>query len=140
MPITDCKITFSDFKFYINKYISAAWQNAWNGELHNKLHEIKPILGEWSPAYREVRRDEVVLCRIRIGHTFFTNSHLLKGEPECVACQCRLTVKHILIECADFVHIRQNYFTQASMRELFREVKSSLILDFLKEINLYKKF
>ena len=129
MPITDCKITFSDFKFYINKYISTAWQNAWNNDLFNKLHEIKPILGEWSPAYRDVRRDEVVLCRSRIGHTFLTHSYLLKGEPipECVPCQCPLTVRHILVECIDFDIIRSNYFNVASIHELFRDVRPSVI-------------
>ena len=76
--------------------------------------------------------DEVVLCRCRIGHTFYTNSYLLKGEPrpECVACQCPLTFRHILIDCIDFSHVRQKYFNKASMRELFHEVKPELILDF----------
>ena len=142
LPITNYKVPYTDNRMYINRYIFTRWQNAWNNAVLNKLHEVKPILGEWPPAYRNIRRDEVVLCRCRIGHTFYTNSYLLKGEPapECIACQCPLTVRHILIDCIDFVHIRRKYFNKASMRELFHDVKPELILDFLKEIQLYRKF
>ena len=43
--------------------------------------------------------------RIRIGHTHLTHCLLLKGEdpPQCKACDCRLTVKHILFDCVDFI-------------------------------------
>ena len=142
LPITDSKIPHSDYKMYVHKYICNLWQNAWNGDVSNKLHYIKPVLGEWTPAYRDVRRDEVVLCRCRIGHTLYTDLYLLKGEPrpECVACQCPLTVRHILIDCVDFAHIRQRYFNQRSIQDLFREVEPNLIFKFLKEIHLFRKF
>ena len=142
LPITDYKVPFSDYKMYINRYIFNRWQDAWNNAVLNKLHDVKPILGEWPPAYRNVRRDEVVLGRCRIGHTFYTNSYLLKAEqrPDCIGCQCPLTVRHILIDCTDFSHIRQKYFNKASMRDLFNDIKPELILDFLKEIRLYRKF
>ena len=41
--------------------------------------------------------------RLRIGHTHLMHSFLLSGDdlPECGTCQCPLTVKHILVECAD---------------------------------------
>ena len=32
-----------------------------------------------------------------------------KDVPTCVACDCNLTVEHILIECGDFAEVRQNY-------------------------------
>ena len=142
LPITDYKVPFSDYKMYINRYIFNRWQDAWNNAVLNKLHDVKPILGEWPPAYRNVRRDEVVLGRCRIGHTFYTNSYLLKAEPrpDCIGCQCPLTVRHILIDCTDFSHIRQKYFNKASMRDLFNDIKPEIILDFLKEIQLYRKF
>ncbi len=42
-----------------------------------------------------------VLARIRLGHTYLTDSYLLKREdqPECVGCACPLTVQHIMIGC-----------------------------------------
>ena len=36
----------------------------------------------------------------------------MTGEdvPRCVACDCDLTVEHILIECGVFAEVRQTYF------------------------------
>ena len=51
-----------------------------------------------------------------------------------------MTVRHILINCTDFSNVRPNYYNKASMRDLFNDVKPEIILDFLKEIQLYRKF
>ena len=50
---------------------------------------------------------EVVLARLRIGHTRITNSYLLKPEkqPYCFRCDAPFTVRHFLLECGDFSHI-----------------------------------
>ena len=129
----------SDLKFYIRKYITSQWQQRWNDQVHNKLHAIKPAIGPWPLCQRGSRREEVVLARIRIGHTHLTHGFLPRGEvqPECVACVCPLTIQHILIECADFLHIRRKYFTAASMKQLFDEVHPSKIISYLKEIQLF---
>ena len=51
----------------------------------------------------------------------FIHSFLLKGEdpPQCTACDCQLTVKHILFECVDFIVSRNRHFSVNSFRELF---------------------
>ena len=58
--------------------------------------------------YRSLRREEVVLTRLRIGHTRLTNSYLLKREdqPFCISCNEPFTVKHFLIDCIEFSHVR----------------------------------
>ena len=51
-------------------------------------------------------RKDVILILLRIGHTRMTHTHkhyLLNEEhPVCIACDCPLTVKHILIECGRY--------------------------------------
>ncbi|GFN79118.1 tick transposon [Plakobranchus ocellatus] len=44
------------------------------------------------------------MCRLRVGHTWLTQSYLLKNEeqPFCNACDSLYTVRHTLIECPDF--------------------------------------
>ena len=42
--------------------------------LANKLYSVKPVLGDWQSSYRWCRKDEVVLCHARIGHTHLTHS------------------------------------------------------------------
>ena len=84
------------------------------------------------------RREERVLTRLRVGHTYITHSYLLKGEavPQCIPCQCPLTVEHILIECIDFNDKRTNYYNYIDLKELFTNVNISVLMDFLREINI----
>ena len=93
---SNLKLPYTDFKPAINKYLLNKWQLVWNTAVDNKLHSIKSILGEWRPAFRADRKEEVVLARLRIGHSFITHSYLLKGEeqPTCVPCDTPFTIKH----------------------------------------------
>ena len=67
----------TDFKHHINQYITSNWQDDWNGAVANKLHSVKPVLGDWQYSYRRCRKDEVVVCRARIGHTHLTHLYIL---------------------------------------------------------------
>ena len=44
---TSFKISFSNLKPSINKYILDGWQTLWNNSFGNKLLEIKPRIGEY---------------------------------------------------------------------------------------------
>ena len=59
-----------------------------------------------------VQKEEVVLARLRLGHTRVTHSYLLLGEeqPQCVGCDAPFTVRHFLLECGDFAQVRNNCF------------------------------
>ena len=109
--------------------------------MNNKLHAIKPTLGEWTPSYGIIRREEVVIARIRIGHTHITHSHLLKGDdpPECISCNEPFTVKHFMTTCSDLQPMRDKYYTVHDMKELFDTIQITSILYFQKEVNLYFK-
>ena len=84
--------------------------------------EIVPDLKNWKvPLLQQTRKDEVIMCRSRLGHARLTHAYLFRNEdpPECIYCACRLTVKDILIECPDFELSRQKYFNCNSLPELF---------------------
>ncbi len=85
------------------------------------------------------RSEEIVLSRLRIGHTRLTHSYGMKCEdaPRCVACDRDLTVEHILIECGDFAEVRQRYFDAESLQQLFQETNVTSVFDFLCEIGLF---
>ncbi|GFW30501.1 RNase H domain-containing protein [Trichonephila clavipes] len=51
---------------------------SWSQQLDNKLHSVKPVIGAWP--VMPMRRNDVKLTRLRIGHTRFTHRHLLFGE------------------------------------------------------------
>ncbi|GFV45659.1 RNase H domain-containing protein [Trichonephila clavipes] len=83
---------------------------SWSQQLDNKLHSVKPVIGAWP--VMPMRRTDVKLTRLRIGHTRFTHRHLLFGEraPECPSCHVSYTVHHILIDCPVFNHHRITFF------------------------------
>ena len=74
LNISDFKIPFTDFKPCINTFLHNMWQMSWNAAILNKLHSIKPSLGEWQQSYRIDHKEEVTLARLRIGHTFITHT------------------------------------------------------------------
>ena len=138
--VTQMKLPYTDLKQGINVYIRRLWQIAWDLQIDNKLHSIRPRVGtNVLPCLS--RREEVVLSRLRIGHTFLTHCFLLKSEPrpECVPCQCPLTVKHLLLECEDTALVRDRYFQANTLRELFDNESHGTVLDFLREVQLYDK-
>ena len=85
LPHARVGVPYSNFKHCINQYILSTWQDDWNGAVANKLHSVKLVLGDWQSSYRRCRKDEVALCRTRIGHTHQTNSYILKKDlpPLC---------------------------------------------------------
>ena len=138
---TSFKIPFSNFKPSINKYILEEWQTSWNNSIGNKLLDIKPTIGEYQSVVRNIRREEVVLARLRLGHTRVTQSYLLQGEeqPQCVGCDAPFTVRHFLLECGDFAPVRNNCFHVDNMKELFQDIHIDSIMTFLRQINLFNK-
>ena len=72
---TSFKIPFSNFKPSINKYILEEWQTSWNNSIGNKLLDIKPTIGEYQSVVRNIRREKIVLARLRLGHTRVTHTY-----------------------------------------------------------------
>ena len=100
----------------------STWQDDWNGAVVNKLHSVKPVLGDWQSFYRRCRKDEVVLCPARISRTYLTHSCILKKDPPpwCEQCQCILKVRHILVECNHLAQTRNYIFGRCGVVESFQ--------------------
>ena len=132
-------VPYSDFKEKSSKYVSDLWKADWEQETENKLREIRPNLS--IPLYSggRDRKEQTVLTRLRLGHTYVTHSYLLRGEepPWCHACDQRYTVKHILLECADLIEVRNCFYSASTLQEVFTNVRPSFIVNFLKRIGLF---
>ena len=109
--VSKCLISYTDAYQYIAQYVRDLWQSE-----SDNPHATKPLIGEQPSAYRCVHRDEVVLSRLKLGHSYVTHSYLLKGAPppECFTCQCRLTINHILVECVEY-NILRFFFSLTTM-------------------------
>ena len=135
------EIPSNNFKPFINNYVLSQWQSSWDTAVFNKLHAIKTNIENGSSAIRNLRREEVVITRLRIGHTRITHSYLLNHEeqPFCIVCNQPFIVKHILIDCIDFLQTRNKYYRANDLTQLFQDVPVDNILSFLKEINIFNK-
>ena len=76
------EIPFNFFKRFSNKYILSEWQKSWDAAAFNKLHAIKPLIGNNPSAIRNIRREDVVITRLCKGHTRFSHSNLLNRKEQ----------------------------------------------------------
>ena len=120
--VSECLISYTDAYQYISQYVRDLWQSEWDTAVNNKLHATKPLIGEQPSAYRSVRRDEVVLSRLKLGHSYLT----------------RLTISHILVDCIEYDFFRlilfENNFT---LTDIFNNVSPNKIISFIKRAGLY---
>ena len=139
--ITASQVPYTDLKPHISSFIANKWQERWSSCPDNKLFKIKPTLGVWPSGFRNSRKEEVVLSRLRIGLTYFSHSYILRQEdpPECTACQKIYSVRHVLIDCIDLGLIRPRFYTVPDMKTLFDTSSVDRILSFVKEVDLFTK-
>ena len=87
------------------------------------------------------RREEVQLCRLRLGHTLATDRYLLcEGcKPRCSRCGGSLTVAHALVSCRHLAPERVRFLgsTSLSVRDILDDLSTHTyqVLQFLDHIN-----
>ena len=123
------------------QYFDKFWQTELSDQINNKLFLLCPDLSQPFPVVGANRKEETVLTRLHVGHTFATHSFLLRGEdpPWCFGCDSPFTVRHILSECMDIYDKRVKYLKDFNLLKIFREINLIYLFKFLKEINLYYK-
>ena len=79
--------------------------------------------------------------QVGLNFDYYALAYLLKREdqPFCISCNEPFTVKHFLINCIEFSHMRRQFFQTNDLRYLFENVPIDNILIFLKHINLFNK-
>ena len=136
----NCTIPYSDLKNAIRNLIKDKWQKNWNLQTNNKLKQIKPIITPWPSI--PCRKTDVLLTRLRIGHSRITHRHLLlrEAEPTCPHCFfSQLTIYHILADCCGLRHLYRQYFKTSlpQLTNLIGEKPHSAIICFLKDAGFY---
>ncbi|XP_073979141.1 uncharacterized protein [Rhodnius prolixus] len=133
----------SDWKSFLRPKIMSQWIRDWElVPLTNKLRNIKSTPMKWVTSCRNTRREEVVLSRLRIGHTLFTHGYIFKREEPPICSECNnvpLTVRHILVECPKYSRARQKCNISSQMEEVLKDDENSVqnTLRFLKDINVF---
>lgn len=128
----------TDIKSRLKHKILEIHNNEWQ-QSHNKLREIQQDNRNPLP-FPKTRRAQVIITRLRIGHTKITHEHLIKktDPPICDICQETVTVKHLLLKCSKYTDERRNLDLPKSISELLGESRTNLekVLNFLDTTGL----
>jgi ribonuclease HI len=142
-PLTK-KRTYSsliDIHRNVSTFCTNEWESEWRRTPNNKLREIKNTTVYWHKPHTYNRKDEVVINRLRIGHSKLSHGHFMrKEEPAmCLTCGELLTVKHLLVQCRNHTEARKRLKMPDNIFEALNPTNENTnkILSFLKQINMY---
>ncbi|XP_015370017.1 PREDICTED: uncharacterized protein LOC107166038, partial [Diuraphis noxia] len=95
----------------------------------------------WKNIANLYRKEEMLLTRLRIGHTRFTHHGYLMSkeeQPRCTTCGVHMTIKHILVECRQTEDARTKHnipeFLYQSLSPNVSVIKQTL--NFIKETEI----
>ena len=139
----------------LKSYVLGKWQSVWNTlDPPTKLHSIKPLLHS-NPSENILlnRKEQIILSRLRIGHTRLTHGYLMSNTqpPICQRCGTQITVKHIFAECRYLANLRVAVFpftegvenSDETLKDIFYEQSkkydSKKIFTFLKYLGIFNE-
>ena len=142
--ITFDKLPPSDLKGPIRSYVLGKWQERWASPLpaNNKKYEsIRSHITTWYPSFHSNRRIEVILTRLRAGHTYFSHNFILEGNsaPVCAHCDRLLSVEHVLVHCSKFQNQRRKYHLEGKSigAILDNDVDVGSLVGYLQDIKVF---
>ena len=142
--ITAVALPRSDIKVAIKRRITERWRLRWEAVTGNKYREVTDCIKPLPNALCSDRQWEVVLARLRIGHTTITHRYLMERghAPYCQDCVVPLTVVHLLVECPSYADKRIQLFGQGPHRigEILGGGLTTLygpLYQYLKQIGIY---
>ena len=151
-PISNYKIYYKDIYPVIKRCVRIEWQQFWSQQDQNKLFKIKPTLAYWKSSSHTQRKFEVILCRLRCGHTNITHAHLMNktNAPTCIFCNEEpLTIDHLFSICPSTAEARRTRFPKSMNLSPTNRTKfilaegehfsSEMVFQFLKDLNLFNK-
>ncbi|KAE9521571.1 hypothetical protein AGLY_018035 [Aphis glycines] len=142
-PLTEIRTYSSliDIHRNVNTYCTNLWESEWRRTPNNKLREIKNTTEYWPKPHTSNRKDEVVINRLRIGHSKMSHGHLMRREEPamCLTCGEPLTVKHLLIHCRIHIDTRKSLKLPDNLFEALSPIhdNTNKIIIFLKQIDMY---
>ena len=139
----DITVTSSEFTTFIKRKIRKFWDQEWNSLTDNKLRKIKSSTEKWENPTALTRKQEVIITRLRTGHTNITHKYLMsKDAPSvCVICDMRLSIDHLLTECPLYEPERLATDLAQNLDEILDNSEKNVkkLIEFLHITNLTNK-
>lgn len=137
--IRETGTSHTDTKKLIKKEVWEAFQRTWDeGNVNNKLGEIKPSVKPWKTAHLMNKKDEIVITRLRLGHTRITHEHLFERREvnKCI-CGENISVAHIFT-CANLTNVRYRFSVRGLETLKCDDIESQQnVIKYIKAIKLY---
>ena len=105
-------IHYTDLKPLVDSYIQQMVQTKWDVAVYGRyLYLVQTTLKPPKKYQQLTRAEEVVITRLRIGHTKATKSHILSRGPLTAYHHCgqTLNIDHMLLEYAVLQECRDEY-------------------------------
>ncbi|KAL4097440.1 hypothetical protein QTP88_022222 [Uroleucon formosanum] len=135
-------ISYRDIQALITNKCHLRWHQKWLS-LSTKLNQIKHNTDNWTFPIETPRKFEVIITRLRIGHSQIPHSFLMTKEepPICPTCGVQITIKHILTECRTYLNIRSSLNLSESLAEILHNHPKAIadIMQFITTANLQSK-
>ena len=140
---------YYDIKTLIRSFMFSSWQLEWR-QTNCWLQRLKPKLGDWKSAYRDIRREEIVLSRLRTGMSLVRIKHYIDANTpieSCLVCNVRVTIYHLFLQCPQYNNFRREILSYLESNGISESVNSilndnfpgELLFKFLKDIHYYNK-
>lgn len=139
--IDEINITSTDARRTYKAFITKKIQNDWNLNILNKLFLIRQSSSYVLSKSTYGKKTELILNRLRAGHSFATHSHLLSKEqpPVCNKCPALLTVEHIFTCNSNSRRLLRRRFDIDNWKvQLFKEDMVENIIEFIKESGYFQ--
>lgn len=138
------QLPLGDWVSSLKPYVMGLWQSEWSAQPRtNKLRTLKPSVNLWPSSLWPHRHLEVLLTRLRIGHTRLTHGYLMSSPhgqaPVCPSCTTPLTIRHIFMDCPATLPHRISCFGNKTFDTIISDSPSfsmSSILRFLRRLNV----
>uniref|UniRef100_A0A8D8ZQ40 Uncharacterized protein n=1 Tax=Cacopsylla melanoneura TaxID=428564 RepID=A0A8D8ZQ40_9HEMI len=98
---------------------------------------MKPQIVKWSSSTENNRYLEIILTRLRIGHTRLTHSHYFtRSDPPICRCGAPLSIIHLL-SCTSYANVRSRLACPPSLTDDQEGIDA--LFSFLRTTNLIDK-
>nr|CAH7737244.1 unnamed protein product [Callosobruchus chinensis] len=146
---SDCRIADGGIPIPVYDVIKAIklatmqiWQNEWD-QYGGHLKLIKSTVAKCVYPKSLTRHEQVILCRLRIGHTNLTHLYMLSGDepPNFQTCGERLTVQHIILCCPTFQIARHTLQIGTNLKTVLstKPAEVEKLLPFLRNTRIHIK-
>ena len=147
--ICEVKIHYYDIKSQIRSIIQERRQIEWQ-QTNCWLQRLKPVLLDWKSAYRKIRREEVILARLRTNTPLFKIKHHIDPESPkdfCTNCQVYTNIYHVILTCPQYERFRGAILAYFNQNNLSVSINGLLddnfpfevLFEYLKTIQYYNR-